>query len=83
VYGFPQDGKISNPNFRFDVTADMVAEAHARGLKVVPWTCDDPATVEALMDMGIDGIITNYPNHVRQIMADRGMRLPKPYEMHL
>ena len=37
------------------------------------------ATVKALMDMGVDGIITNYPNHVRQIMADRGMRLPKAY----
>jgi glycerophosphoryl diester phosphodiesterase len=82
VYGFPQDGRIGNPNFRFYVTAEMVSAAHARGLKVVPWTCDDPATIEALMDMGIDGIITNYPNHVRQIMADRGMRLPKPYELH-
>lgn len=42
----------------------------------------DPATVEALMDMGVDAIITNYPNHVRQIMADRGMRLPKAYLPH-
>lgn len=80
VYGFPQDGKISDPAFRFYVTEDMVSEAHALGLKVVPWTCDDPATIEALMDMGIDGVITNYPNRVRQIMADRGMRLPKAYE---
>jgi glycerophosphoryl diester phosphodiesterase len=31
------------------------------------------------MDMGIDGVITNYPNRIRQLMADRGMRLPKPY----
>ena len=31
------------------------------------------------MDLGVDGIITNYPNHVRQIMADRGMRLPNLY----
>ena len=31
------------------------------------------------MDMGVDGIITNYPNHVREIMAERGMRLPKAY----
>jgi glycerophosphoryl diester phosphodiesterase len=30
--------------------------------------------------MGIDGIITDYPNRVRQIMADRGMRLPKAYK---
>jgi glycerophosphoryl diester phosphodiesterase len=58
----------------------MVSEAHARGLKVIPWTCDDPATVKALMDLGVDGIITDYPNQVRQIMADRGMRVPKTYE---
>ena len=60
----------------------MVAGAHRRGLKVIPWTCDDPATVEALMDMGVDGIITNYPNRVRAIMADRGMRLPRSNRPH-
>jgi glycerophosphoryl diester phosphodiesterase len=79
-YGFPQNGKVGDPGFRFYSDQAMVSEAHARGLKVVPWTCDDSATVEALMDMGVDGIITNYPNHVRQIMADRGMRLPKAYQ---
>ncbi|MEU4232576.1 glycerophosphodiester phosphodiesterase family protein [Nonomuraea sp. NPDC026600] len=78
-YGFPQSGKVGDPGFRFYPDQAMVSEAHARGLKVIPWTCDDPATLEALMDMGVDGIITNYPNHVRQIMADRGMRLPKAY----
>lgn len=80
VYGFPQNGKIGEPGFRFYVDEAMVAEAHARGLKVIPWTCDDLPTVAALMDMGIDGIITNYPNKVRQLMTDRGMRLPKAYE---
>ncbi|MEU8269191.1 glycerophosphodiester phosphodiesterase family protein [Sphaerisporangium sp. NPDC049002] len=79
VYGFPQNGKISDAGFRFYVDQTMVSAAHARGLKVIPWTCDDLPTIEALMDMGIDGIITNYPNRVRQIMADRGMRLPKAY----
>lgn len=78
-YGFPQNGKVSDPGFRFYPDRQMVSEAHARGLKVIPWTCDDPATVRALMDLGVDGIITNYPNHVRAIMAERGMRLPKAY----
>ncbi|WP_336115441.1 glycerophosphodiester phosphodiesterase family protein [Streptomyces sp. PTD9-10] len=81
-YGFPQNGKAGDPGFRFYSDAAMVAEAHARGLKVVPWTCDDPATVEALMDFGVDGIITDHPDHVRQIMAGRGMRLPRPYHPH-
>ncbi|MGW0824463.1 glycerophosphodiester phosphodiesterase family protein [Streptomyces sp. NPDC002845] len=78
-YGIPQGGKVGDPGFRFYADRAMVAAAHARGLKVVPWTCDDPATVEALMDMGVDGIITDYPDRVRQIMADRGMRLPEAY----
>ncbi|WP_406369855.1 glycerophosphodiester phosphodiesterase family protein [Streptomyces sp. NBC_00647] len=81
-YGFPQSGKVGDPGFRFYPDASMISEAHARGLKVVPWTCDDPATVEALMDMGVDGIITDYPDRVRQIMADRGMRLPRAYRPH-
>ncbi|MGC0328542.1 glycerophosphoryl diester phosphodiesterase [Streptomyces sp. SAI-170] len=78
-YGFPQNGKIGDPGFRLYPDRTMITEAHARGLKVVPWTCDHPATVEALIDLGVDGIITNYPNRVRQIMAERGMRLPKAY----
>lgn len=79
VYGMPQNGTVADPDFRFYVTERMVADAHERGLKVIPWTCDDTPTIEALMDMGIDGIITDYPNHVRDIMAERGMRLPKSY----
>jgi glycerophosphoryl diester phosphodiesterase len=79
-YGFPQSGKVNDPGFRLYPDKAMVSEAHARGLTVIPWTCDDPATVRTLMDLGVDGIITNYPNRVRQIMADRGMRLPKAYE---
>ncbi|AYN37990.1 glycerophosphodiester phosphodiesterase [Streptomyces dangxiongensis] len=81
-YGFPQSGKVGDPGFRFYSDAAMVTEAHARGLKVVPWTCDDPATVEALMDLGVDGIITDYPDRVRRIMAARGMRLPRPAFPH-
>jgi glycerophosphoryl diester phosphodiesterase len=82
VYGFPQNGKLGDPGFRFYPDAAMVQRAHERGLRVVPWTCDDPATVGALMDLGVDGIITNYPNRIRDLMAARGMRLPKAYRPH-
>ena len=78
-YGFPQNGKVGDPGFRFYPDRQMVDAAHARGLEVIPWTCDDPATVDALIDLGVDGVITNYPNRVRELMADRGMRLPKAY----
>lgn len=78
-YGFPQNGTIDQPGFRFYATKDMVDRAHARGLKVVPWTVDDVPTIAALMDAGVDGVITDYPDRVRALMAERGMPLPRPY----
>jgi glycerophosphoryl diester phosphodiesterase len=79
VQGFPQNGKISDPNFVPYPDAAMIADAHSRGLKVIPWTIDDPATMDYFIDLGVDGIITNYPDRLREVMADNGMRLPKPY----
>lgn len=61
------------------VTADLVKGAHDAGRRVVPWTVDDPARMNALMDLGVDGIITNYPTKLRTVMADRGMALPKGF----
>jgi glycerophosphoryl diester phosphodiesterase len=79
VHGFPQNGKVTDPGYEPYTTAEMVAEAHAAGIAVVPWTIDDPATIESLIDAGVDGLITNYPDRLRSILADRGFRLPRTY----
>src|SRR5688500_14445766 len=79
VHGFPQNGKVNDPGYEPYTTSEMVAEANAAGIAVVPWTIDDPATIESLMDAGVDGLITNYPDRLRSIMADRGLRLPRTY----
>jgi glycerophosphoryl diester phosphodiesterase len=50
-YGFPQSGKVGDPGFAFYPDKQMIADAHERGLKVIPWTCDDPATLRALLDL--------------------------------
>ena len=78
-YGFPQDGKVGEPGFRLYADRAMTDAAHARGLKVVPWTVDDPATMQTLIDNGVDGFITNYPDLGRRVMALNGLRLPRPY----
>ena len=78
-YGFPQNGTVGQDGFEFYVTRDMVQRANAHGLEVIPWTVDDRATMEALIDMGVNGIITDYPDVLREVMTDRGMRLPKAY----
>lgn len=56
----------------------MVDAAHERGIRVIPWTVDDPDTMRALMDLGVDGLITDYPDRVRAVMSERGHPLPEP-----
>ncbi|MFF4618636.1 glycerophosphodiester phosphodiesterase family protein [Nonomuraea jabiensis] len=82
VHGFPQNGKVTDPGYQAYVTEDMVDQAHALGLKVIPWTIDDGPTLNKLIDDGVDGIITDYPDRLRQIMAERGFKLPKRYRLH-
>jgi glycerophosphoryl diester phosphodiesterase len=78
VHGNPQNGKVTDPGYQPYTTPEMVREAHARGMAVVPWTVDDKATMESLMDAGVDGLITDYPNRLREVMAERGLKLPDP-----
>ena len=79
VHGFPQNGSITDPGYRPYVTEAMVDEAHAAGLDVVPWTVDDRPTMSSLIDKGVDGLITDYPDRLRTVMADHGLRLPRAY----
>jgi glycerophosphoryl diester phosphodiesterase len=57
-----------------NVTAENVKEAHALGLKVVPWTVNVPAEMGRLIDLGVDGLITDYPNRGAQILAAKGLK---------
>ncbi|WP_226535878.1 glycerophosphodiester phosphodiesterase [Fictibacillus halophilus] len=79
VHGFPQNGKITDENYEPYVTAKMVGDAHQAGMKVIPWTVDDKATMNKLIDDGVDGIITDYPDRLRDVMGDYGFKLPKKY----
>jgi glycerophosphoryl diester phosphodiesterase len=59
-----------------NMTPELVKEAQALGLKVVPWTVNGRADMERMIDMGVDGLITDYPDRLRAVMAARGMTLP-------
>ncbi|WP_415971330.1 glycerophosphodiester phosphodiesterase family protein [Rhodococcus sp. 077-4] len=78
VQGTPQSGKIGDSDFELYVTQEMVDSAHERGIRVIPWTVDDPGTMRALMDLGVDGLITDYPDRLRAVMSERGLPLPAP-----
>ncbi|MCK9793775.1 glycerophosphodiester phosphodiesterase [Isoptericola sp. 4D.3] len=79
VHGDPQGGGVEDPGYVPFTTPELVDAAHDAGMRVVPWTVDDPATVESLLDAGVDGLITDAPDVVRGIMAERHLKLPKPY----
>lgn len=53
------------------VTPHLVDRAHEAGLTVNVWTVDDPDRMTALLDMGVDGIITNVPALARQLIDER------------
>lgn len=71
---------VISPAFR-SVTPEMIAEAHGLGLPVIPWTVNTTADMERLMDLGVDGIITDYPTRLRTLMEERGLKLPKAYSL--
>jgi len=66
---------VWSPNHA-SVTRERVDEARALGLRVLPWTVNEPADMARLIDMGVDGLITDYPDRARKVMADKGLPLP-------
>ena len=56
-----------------NVTPAAVTEAHDLGLKVLPWTVNDPAEMARLIDLKVDGLITDYPNRTLPVLAGKGL----------
>ena len=55
-----------------------LAEAHAAGLKVLVWTVNDPKEMARLIDMGVDGLITDYPDRARKVLGEKSISLSVP-----
>lgn len=57
---------------RFDmVTEDLCIAAHKRAVSVYVWTVDDPAAMRRLIAYGVDGIMTNFPRRLSEVMERR------------
>lgn len=68
---------MSTPEYK-EVTPELIAEAHALGLKLIPWTVNNAEDMVKLIDMGVDGIITDKPWVLREVLTQRGIPVPEP-----
>jgi glycerophosphoryl diester phosphodiesterase len=52
---------ICSPAYQL-VNAELIKKCHEKKIKIIPWTVNDKAKIEELKKMGVDGIITDYPD---------------------
>jgi glycerophosphoryl diester phosphodiesterase len=53
--------EIYSPEYTL-ITDSLVSKCHAHKMKVIPWTVNEPAEIKRLIAMGVDGIISDYPD---------------------
>jgi glycerophosphoryl diester phosphodiesterase len=59
---------IYSPNYQF-VNQELVTAAHERGMEIIPWTVNERADMERLQALGVNGLITDYPNRAQFLIA--------------
>lgn len=70
-YAAKLGANAAHPYYKF-LTKEKIDAFHARGFAVNAWTVDKPADMANLIRMGVDGIITNYPDRLRTVLATIG-----------
>ena len=57
----------------------LVQKCREKGMKIVPWTPDKPEDLQRMVDLGVDAIITNYPNRLLMITRGYAASAPGPF----
>jgi len=70
-------GRVWSP-YHEGIDSAQLAEAHGLGLEVVVWTVNDAPRMRELIAIGVDGIITDYPDVLRQVMLESGLAVAAP-----
>lgn len=60
--------------FFMEVTQEQVEEAHALGLLVNAWTVNSVRDINRMIDMGLDGIVTDFPGRVQDCLLRRNLK---------
>ena len=79
IHGSPFGSGVTDPAYEPFATAALVEEAHAAGLHVIPYVVDDEPTMRHLVRRGVDGLITNHPERLREVLASEGRPLPAAF----
>ena len=79
IHGSPYTSGVDDPAYRPFTTPALVDAAHAAGLAVVPYVVDDAATMRHLVRLGVDGLITDLPGRLREVLAGEGRELPPAF----
>lgn len=58
---------IFSCNFEY-LNKNMVAAAYQKGIKVIPWTVNEVTDMKRLIEMGVDGLITDYPDRLKEVL---------------
>jgi glycerophosphoryl diester phosphodiesterase len=66
------DATFYGPSWEF-VDAGQVRAAHAAGVRVLPWTANSPDQWRRLLDFGVDGITTDYPDRLARFLQEAGV----------
>ena len=68
----PLSARVGRRTVRI-TTPGLVRAAHRRGKQVHVWTVDDQPTIERLVDLGVDGIFTDRPDTLKDVLVGRGL----------
>ena len=70
VEKFGREIDVFSPH-HLTLTRGMIADYRDHGLRVVPWTVNDKSRMRTLLSWGVDGIITDYPDRLREVLDER------------
>ncbi|MBO0950187.1 glycerophosphodiester phosphodiesterase [Fibrella sp. HMF5405] len=57
---------IYSPSYQL-ISRERVEKLHRQGIQVVPWTVNNPADMRQMLDIGVDGLITDYPDRAKKL----------------
>jgi glycerophosphoryl diester phosphodiesterase len=79
IHGSPFLSGVDDAAYVPFANGELIDGAHDVGLTVIPYVVDDPPTMAALIRLGADGLITNYPDRLRAVLTEMDLPLPASF----